>query len=375
MKECIKVGLVFISSICCCCAFFFRCKNEKYLLDGKCVDACPAGFTAEGSGDFGRLCLVPTTPAPAQTAFPVQRFQPRFVDGRSSMAFSFEKGFGSNMLDFQIKTTARDGLLMFSGPENSALPDFFAVAVASGRICVLCRMAAGVVHNITSSQAVSDGQWHRVRFWRTGAVLSLQIDSMSRATWNGTSIALASAPAAEATALDCDSLLEVGAVRSVASLPEPLRRMPNGIRACMDSIVFDGLELLGRHRELALVSSSRVQRCELPQFAESDHLVVGSTLLASMRESLEVRFDMLAASNADAVLFYQGTNSSSTDYFTVLMSGGRLRLSLRAAGVTQTLTTAKPIEPGTWLTVSASFTVGVSSLGMCRHHSNRKGEP
>eukprot|EP00049_Salpingoeca_infusionum_P002694 m.58954 g.58954 ORF g.58954 m.58954 type:complete len:1085 (+) comp11738_c0_seq1:374-3628(+) len=44
------------------------CKNEQYLYNGRCVSRCPVGYIEDGSGSFGRLCvLVPTTSAPHDT--------------------------------------------------------------------------------------------------------------------------------------------------------------------------------------------------------------------------------------------------------------------------------------------------------------------
>jgi len=33
------------------------CKNQRYLLEGRCVDACPSGYKGAGTGAFSRECI------------------------------------------------------------------------------------------------------------------------------------------------------------------------------------------------------------------------------------------------------------------------------------------------------------------------------
>lgn len=38
-----------------------RCRDNKYLLNGECVDSCPEGMTHSGTGGWGRVCAEPFT--------------------------------------------------------------------------------------------------------------------------------------------------------------------------------------------------------------------------------------------------------------------------------------------------------------------------
>lgn len=273
-----------------------------------------------------------------------------FVD--SFMLFDLEKGYESNLLVFELKTTAVDGILLYIGPEAAGGADFFALVLQNGRVKLLCRTDAGAeTDTVMGLSMVNDGAWHRVSATRTSSKYSLQIDAATVVT---------ATPSGPAT-LDTDSMVWLGAVGADVPLPTAIENLgvPRGLAACVAFFNFDGIELFTNQQTLA--RTSRVQHCETPRFNSSDFLGLGSAESSTELESLEVKFSFRVDTMANGTLFYQRSMDSS-EFMKIALVNGLLALTVRTTSQVIEITTADEVSSGQWHAVTAAFSQGVTTL-------------
>jgi len=148
------------------------CKNQKLLVNGACVDACPEGTAQRGLGRFNLRC------DPALAGPPLN-----FLGDDSSVVHSdltryhrpnLNLGRFENEISVRFRTHRSTGLVLSTWDDHEA--DYFAVELDEGRVRASWDLGTGRGTVVTPEDHYADGQWHSLRVTRIDSFVSLTLD-------------------------------------------------------------------------------------------------------------------------------------------------------------------------------------------------------
>lgn len=148
------------------------CKNQKLLVNGACVDACPEGTAQRGLGRFNLRC------DPALAGPPLS-----FLGDDSSVVHSdltryhrpnLNLGRFENEISVRFRTHRSTGLVLSTWDDHEA--DYFAVELDEGRVRASWDLGTGRGTVVTPEDHYADGQWHSLRVTRIDSFVSLTLD-------------------------------------------------------------------------------------------------------------------------------------------------------------------------------------------------------